>query len=93
MDIAASASYDCPVDDVMAALREAANVEGILDEQGINVILTGYGEHEINYSVRVWSKTEDYWTVHNTILYNVKKVFEARGIEMSYPHLNVHLDK
>ena len=93
VDIAASASYDCPVDDVMAALREAVNVEGILEEQGINVILTGYGDHEINYSARVWCKTEDYWTVHNTALYNVKKVFDARGVYRSYPNVNVYMQK
>ena len=93
VDVAASASYDCPVDDVIAALKEAAAVEGILEENGITVLLTGYGQHEINYAIRVWTNTDDYWTVHNTILYNVKKVFDEKKIEMSYPHLNVHLDK
>ena len=93
VDVAASASYDCPVDDVIAALKEAANVEGILEEQGITVMLTGYGAHEINYVIRVWVNTDNYWPVHNTILYNVKKVFDAKNLEMSYPHVNVHLHK
>ena len=93
VDVAASASYDCDPDDVLAALKDAANVEGILEDKGITVMLTGYGEYEINYSIRVWVNTADYWPVHNTIVYNVLRSFKAKGIDMSYPHMNVHLDK
>ena len=93
VDIKASASYDCPVDDVINALKEAANVEHILEENGITAMLTEYGAHEISYSVRVWTVTEKYWDVYHQINYNVKKVFDEKGIQMSYPHLNVHLDK
>lgn len=93
VDIAVSASYDAPVDTVLAALKEAANVEGILEDKGITATLTGYGDHAIQYVVRVWTPTDKYWDVYNTMLYNVKKVFDAKGIAMTYPHLNVHLDK
>lgn len=93
VDVEVSASYDCAVDDVVAALKEAADVEGILEEHGITALLSGYGEHAMKYMVRVWCPTDKYWDVHNTIVYNVKKVFDARGIRMTYPHINVHLDK
>jgi small conductance mechanosensitive channel len=43
--------------------------------------------------VRVWTKTEDYWDVNFTIQQNVKTVFDAQGIAMTYPHLNVHIDQ
>ena len=93
VDVSVSASYNTPVDDVLTALKEAAEVEGILPESGITTLLTGYGDHAINYVVRVWCPTAQYWDVHNTIIYNVKKVFDAKGIQMTYQHLNVHLDK
>ena len=93
VDVKASASYDCPVDDVLAALREAANVEYILEEEGINALLTEYGDHEIIYSVRVWTATEHYWDVYHKVNYNVKKIFDQRGVYMSYPNLNIHLEK
>ncbi len=88
-----SASYDAPVDQVIAALKEAANVEGVLEDPAIFAAVTGYGEHAINYVVRVWCPTDLYWDVNNATIYNIKKVFDREGLQMTYPHLHVHLDK
>jgi small conductance mechanosensitive channel len=88
-----TASYDAPVDKVLEALKEAASVEGILDDPAVFSAVTNYGDHAIGYVVRVWSKSEVYWDVHKAITLNIKKVFDQQGIQMTYPHLNVHLDK
>ena len=93
LDIAVTASYDSPTDKVLAALRAAADVPGVLDEPAPFIALTGYGDHEINYVIRLWAKTADYWTVNNAIQPRILEQFEAHGVEMSYPHLNIHLDK
>jgi len=55
--------------------------------------VTGYGDHAINYVVRVWCPTDKYWDVFNATTYNIKVIFDREGIEMTYPHLNVHLEK
>ncbi len=88
-----SASYDAPVDKVLEALKEAAAIDGILEDPAIFAAVTSYGDHAINYVVRVWCPTDLYWDVHNATVYNIKKVFDREGIQMTYPHLNVHLDK
>ena len=93
VDITVSASYDMPIDKVMAALEKAGNVEGILTEQPIFTNVAAYGDHAIQYVVRVWCPTEIYWDVHKAITLNIKKVFEEDGIQMTYHHINVHLDK
>lgn len=93
VDIVVSASYDAPVSKVEAALLEAAKVEGILEDKDIYVSLGSYGDHAISYNVRVWTKTADYWTVHREINHRIKDIFDREGIEMTYPHLNVHIDK
>ncbi len=93
VDVAVSASYDTPVDQVLEALKEAANVEGVLADPAIFAAVTNYGQSTIEYVVRVWCPTEIYWDVYNGTVYNIKKIFEKNGVKMSYPHLNVHLDK
>ena len=93
VDVAVTASYDAPVDKVVAALKEAANVAGILEDPAMFAAVTGYGDHAISYVVRVWCPTDKYWDVFNAITYNVKVIFDREGVEMTYPHLNVHLDK
>lgn len=93
VDIAISASYDAPVAAVEDALREAAAVEGVLAEPAPFVSVTDYGDSAVNYVVRVWTNTDAYWDVHFAITHKIKEIFDARGIEMTYPHLNVHLEK
>ena len=91
VDINVSASYDVPVNKVLAALEKAGNVEGILVEKDIFTNVAAYGDHAISYVVRVWCNTADYWTVHKAITLKIKDVFEEEGIPMTYPHLNVHI--
>ena len=93
LSIDVSASYDAPTEKVLEALRDAANVPGILEDPAPFVALTGYGDHAITYTVRVWTKTEDYWTVHYSIHERIRECFAAHGVAMTHPHLNVHLDK
>ena len=88
-----SASYDTPTQKVIDALVQAGTVDNALLEPAPAAVITGYGESAINYSLRLWVKTEDYWDVYFTVNRRVKEVFDEQGVIMTYPHLNVHLDK
>ena len=93
LDIAVTASYDAPVEKVENALREAIQVPGVMTDPAPFVSVTNYGDSAIAYVIRVWTAGADYWTVHFAITHNIKTQFDKNGIEMTYPHLNVHLDK
>lgn len=93
VDISISASYNAPIPKVLSALKEAAEVNGVLESPEPFVAVSQYGEHAISYVVRVWANNADYWDVHFAITQKIKEVFDAQGIDMTYPHLNVHLDK
>ena len=88
-----SASYDAPTQLVLEALREAGNVPTRLEEKEPFAALSSYGSSDISYVLHVWSTADDYWTTLFAVNEKVREVFAARGIEMTYPHLNVHLDK
>lgn len=88
-----SVSYSADPDSVVKCLREAANVEGRLEDPPIFATLTGYGESSASYTVRVWCKTENYWTVNFAVMKNIKAIFDREGIKMAYTNLNVHIDK
>ncbi len=91
VDIAVSASYDCPTQQVMDALVQAGTLDNVLLEPAPQAVITGYGDSAISYSLRVWVKPQDYWDVYFTIQQRVDTVFREQGIEMTYPHLNVHM--
>ena len=93
VDIAVTASYDADPEVVIAALLEAARDDRVLADPAPAAVLSNYGDSAIGYTVRVWVKTENYWDVHQAITRKIRVVFAEKNIEMTYPHLNVHLDK
>ena len=92
-EIKVTASYNAPVDAVLEALLEAANLETVEKDPAPFVALNTYGDHAIEYVLRFWNKNDNYWSNYFAINKRIKEIFDARGIEMTYPHLNVHLDK
>lgn len=94
VDINVTASYDAPAETVLASLLEAAKMDHVLTEPAEPfAAVTGYGDSAISYTLRVWVPGDKYWDVYFALTKKVKVVFDANGVEMTYPHLNVHLDK
>ncbi|MBR7122733.1 MAG: mechanosensitive ion channel family protein [Oscillospiraceae bacterium] len=93
VEIKVSASYDADAKQVVALLLQAADIPGVLEDPAPFAALSNYGDSSIEYTLRVWTATEDYWTVYFRILADIKPLFDRAGVEMTYPHLNVHLDK
>ena len=93
VDITVSACYSAPVESVLDALQEAAQVPTILDTPAPFAAVKNYGDSAIEYVLQVWCGSPDYWTTLFDINQNIKKVFDEKNISMTYPHLNVHLDK
>lgn len=87
-----TASYDAPTDTVKAACMEAvAATPNVLPEPAPQAYLTGYGSSSIEYSVRCWTATKDYWGAYYALNENLRTAFAAHSVEMTYDHLNVHV--
>lgn len=93
VDVTVTASYDSPMDRVLDALRQAAQLDTVLDDPAPFCAVKNYGESAIEYVVQVWTGADDYWTTLFQLNRNIKECFDANGVEMTYPHLNVHLEK
>lgn len=93
VEVNVNASYNADPDVVVAALLEAAQDARVLTDSAPFAALTGYGDSAISYTLRVWVKTDDFWDVYHKINRQIIDIFREKGIEMTYPHLNVHLDK
>jgi len=93
VEVVASASYDAPVQQVLDALIRAGDLEKVLPDPAPAAVVTAYGDSAISYSLRLWVKNADYWDVYFQVNKRVKEIFDEEGIAMTYPHLNVHLDK
>lgn len=92
VEVVVSASYTMPVQQVLDALILAGMVDRVLPDPAPAAVVSAYGESAIQYSLRLWVKNADYWDVYFQVNQRVKQIFDEQGIEMTYPHLNVHLN-
>lgn len=93
VDFDVSASYDMEPESVIESLIQAGMVDKVLADPAPFAAVTSYGDSAVNYTLRVWVKTEDYWDVYFLVNKRIKGVFAENGIVMTYPHLNIHMDK
>lgn len=91
VDILVTASYDAEPEQVRRALLAAAERPTVLADPPPVVYLSAYGESSIEYKLLVWSTAEDYWDNFYAISEAIYQQFKAHRVEMSYPHVNVHI--
>ncbi len=94
VDLTYSASYDDSLDKVKEALFQAIDaIPQVLREpdRAPVVAVNKYGDSAIEYVVRVWVKNSDYWAATYALNEAVKASFDKAQVEMTYPHLNVHM--
>jgi len=58
----------------------------VLKDPAPSVNVSELADSSINFAVRPYCKTEDYWTVYFGITENTKEALDAAGIEIPYPH-------
>lgn len=93
VDITVNVAYSNDPALVIEALKEAAAVPTVLPDPVPYCALSAYGESTVSYILQVWSGSADYWPTLHAINRNIRTVFQEKGIIMTYPHLNVHIDK
>ena len=73
-------------------LREIVEAhEKVLDDPEPMVKLHNLGESSVDFIVRPWVKTDDYWEVYWDITREVKMRFDSEGISIPFPQRDVHL--
>lgn len=63
----------------------------ILSEDAPFVRVSDLSASSVDITVRVWTKTPDYWTVYFDLMEQVKSAFDQNGIEIPYSKLDVNL--
>ena len=92
MDLKFTASYDAPTALVRSAIQEVLEgIPQILDDPAPAVYLSEYQSSSIEYLVRLWTASADYWDVYYVLIEGVRESFARHGVEMTYDHLNVHI--
>ena len=91
VDLVVGIGYD---DDIKKAKDVLTNIlesnDKILQEKGLTVAVSELADSSVNFVVRAWVNTPDYWAVKFALTEEVKLRFDQEGISIPYPQQDVH---
>ena len=92
VDLIFSAGYESDILKVRRVLKEIVEKNPlILDYPEPFVGLFEQGANSLNFAVRAWVNTPDYWTVYFDLLEQVKIRFDQEEISIPYPQMDLHV--
>ena len=94
VDLAVSVAYGSDIGlarDV--ALETLRAIPGVLADPLPMAEVSRLDDSAMVFTLRVWSKNSDYWTVYFAAQQRVKEAFDRAGIQIPFPQLTVHMDK
>ncbi len=94
VEVAVGVEYSADIDRTREVLTEAAHrVPGILTEDKPAIVLAELGASSVDWVVRVWCPTADFFAVKEALTREVKYALDNAGIGIPFPQMDVHLDK
>ena len=92
VDMTFGIGYDDDIDKARAVIREIIDGDKrMLKDPAPMVVVGALADSSVNFTVRVWTKSSDYWGFFFDTTEAVKKRFDAESIGIPYPQQDVHL--
>jgi small conductance mechanosensitive channel len=91
VDFTVGVEYGEDIDKVRKALSDILSMdERVLQEPAPVIVLGSLADSSVNMSVRVWVKSENYWSVYFETNEKIYNEFNRLGINFPYPQLTIH---
>ena len=92
MDLVFGVSYDSDPGQVISCIKAVvgAHPKALFTPEPF-VRMSALKDSSIEYTVRVWCATVDYWDLYFDLLEQVKAAFDQNGIEIPYNQLDVRI--
>jgi small conductance mechanosensitive channel len=92
VDLVFGISYTDDIPKTEKLLQEIVDShEAVLKDPETMIRLHELGDSSVNFIVRPWVKTDDYWETYWAITRAVKMRFDEEGISIPFPQRDVHL--
>ncbi|EKF9594618.1 small-conductance mechanosensitive channel MscS [Vibrio cholerae] len=94
VDMVIGVSYKSDLQKTKRVLRETLEKDPrILKDPDMTIGVLTLADSSIDFVVRPWCKTSDYWAVYFDSMQAIKEALDANGIEIPFPQMDVHLNK
>ena len=91
VDFVFGIGYDDDLKLAKSVLEEIVNAdERVLKDPAAFVAVGELADSSVNFTVRVWANSSDYWGVHFDTIEKVKLAFDEKGISIPYPQVDMH---
>lgn len=92
VDLVIGIGYDDDIKKTKEVLKKVLEEEErVLDTPKANIAVSELADSSVNFVVRPWVKTSDYWDVYFDLTEKIKIVFDKEGISIPYPQQDVHM--
>jgi small conductance mechanosensitive channel len=92
VDLVVGVSYSDDLDKVRKELEAlVAADDRILDDPAVTIAVSELADSSVNFVLRPWVKTADYWGVYFDLTEAIKKRFDEVGISIPFPQQDVYL--
>jgi small conductance mechanosensitive channel len=92
VDLKIGVGYDAYLPDVKALLIKTVEAnEKVLQAEGIQVAVLELADSSVNFVVRSWANTADYWDVYFELTENIKLALDENNISIPFPQMDVHM--
>jgi len=93
VDVSVGTEYGADIDKAREIMMQTAKAcRDVLADPEPAVALTGLGGSSIDWAVRVWVNSGDYWAVKDRLTRDVKYALDNAGIGIPFPQMDVHID-
>lgn len=87
VDLTFGVSYDADIKQTKEVLMEVlTNNPKVLKDPAPSVNVSELADSSVNFAVRPWATTTDYWDVYFETIERTKLALDKAGIEIPYPH-------
>ena len=92
VDLVMGIGYDDDIDHAKRVLEDVVNADSrILKDPAPTIAVVELADSSVNFVVRPWVNSADYWAVYFGLNEAVKKRFDQEGISIPYPQSDVHM--
>jgi small conductance mechanosensitive channel len=92
VDLVFGCGYGDDIDAVYKVLQDIIDAdERILKDPAPAIALNALADSSVNFNVRPWVKSDDYWGVYNDVTEQVKRRFDSAGLNIPFPQQDVHI--
>lgn len=92
VDLTFGIGYSDNIDKARSVIQSVVDrCPGILRDKPVDIFVSTLNDSSVDFAVRPWAESADYWTVYFFLQEEIKKAFDREGISIPFPQMDMHL--